>query len=379
MKGFAAFFLAFECSRRIAFKASQATDRALAFFNASATLPLGIASAGPGSRSSSEIHTESSSKEERQQASGDVSYSQSRTRTGRFVAAFVLIVGGAVGAAMYELVGRPAELARVVVWEGRKAWEEGRRGTPKSKAKLHKSRAIMTETSETKGRSVVRGARVPSEEHKSMRLSTFLELRRANTLGIGHGRVLSLAASDRPRPPHPLKRKVVKSKVKSAPKKAVLGPVVGGQRGRQRRKALYAASKQHVRTPPPLSTRPSAYTLLLEHAQRTSILRHTSKNPGAPLTPVPAPVLLLHTYFIAPFITRSTAVDASPPSATLRPESHLRKMWTLRNPVSAGPGSLKSVSSAQSWGSGRVAWALRRLATPYGLGFLTYAWMSGDI
>jgi hypothetical protein len=43
------------------------------------------------------------------------------------------------------------------------------------------------------------------------------------------------------------------------------------------------------------------------------------------------------------------------------------------------PSSLRTLAAAQSWGQGRAAWALRRLASPYGLGFLAYAWLAGDL
>ena len=31
------------------------------------------------------------------------------------------------------------------------------------------------------------------------------------------------------------------------------------------------------------------------------------------------------------------------------------------------------------WASGRVVWSLKRLATPYGVAFLVFAWLGGDL
>ena len=161
-------------------------------------------------------------------------------------------------------------------------------------------------------------------------------------------------------------------------------------------------------------------------AERTSTLAYTSDSRKF-RTAVPAPVLLLHTYFLAPYLARSSSsepfISASgrasqtgqlphlsntqsqrQPSQTTASAARLLSKWINRNPVSSGgpassssssplpqtttflpprpaasPNSVSNTTLARQWGSGRVAWALRRLASPYGIGFVAFAWMSGDV
>lgn len=365
--GFSAFFVVFEMSRRLAFKASLGVDRALAMINSSAILPVG--------QSKREVLDESYRVEGT--SPGDVSYSQSRTKIGRSVAALVLVIGGAIGAALYEFVGRPAELMRIVIWEGRKAWEEGRRGKS-AEAWSHDI-----------GRSRIIGARrrekvLIESNATEMKKGSFLSLRRGNKNGTTLSRVQSSALQRAFRPSHPLK---LNAKAATAKQEAVSIPA--SSKGRRKRTALRLKHRSmspsaHTRTPP-LETRPSAYTLLLEHAQRTSILRFTSalhRRHRLRPTPVPTPILLFHTYFVAPFSPHTPLeAPASSTSSKSKPATRFRlsNLLYFRYPATNGPGSVKSISQAQVWGTGRFAWALRRLASPYSIGFLAFAWMSGDL
>lgn len=377
--GFSAFFVVFEISRRVAFKASLSIDRAIAWWNASAILPASRRRRDDV-ESDDMFHLESLSP-------GDISYSQSRTKSGRIVAALVLVVGGALGAALYELVGRPAELMRIVIWEGRKAWEEGRRGT-KRDAWLHEI-----------GRSQVLGARKRTWDlfygaAKEMNKGSFLELRSGTKNGTNLSRVGSQILMRARRGPHEHSHIAKTTAKKTSDKVVTPKNKPNSERNRLRFKHTLRTESKSKPTPS-LETRPSAYTLLLEHAQRTSTLRYTStlndRHRTRP-TPVPTPILLLHTYFIAPFTTHpspltpsntshkaAAPLDASKGIKKIRLKASLNNLFRFRYPISNAPGSVKSISQAQVWGSGRVAWAVRRLASPYAVGFLVFAWMSGDL
>lgn len=372
--GFSAFFVVFEISRRLAFNASLSVDRALALFNAAASLPVGRGKQ-KDAESDEAIHLETAS-------TGDISYSQSRTKTGRFVAACVLVCGGAIGAALYELVGRPAELMRLVIWEGRKAWEEGRRGTKRDAWRKQNGRAQVT------------GARrrekvLMENAGKELRRGSFLSLRSGNQLGTRLSKVQGSSMQRARRPAHPLK--IV---VKAPQPSEKTTPAVGADKRTGRRwtglKVRHRCAQRPVARPQPsLESRPSAYTLLVEHAKRTSHLRYTSaRNMRHQLqpTPVPTPVLLFHTYFLAPFNPRPSSATMDSPASTAKASTgkptkqfRFRNLLHFKYPISSAPGSVKSISQAQVWGSGRLAWTLRRLASPYSIGFLAFAWMSGDL
>lgn len=383
--GFSAFFVVFEMSRRLAFKASLGVDRALAMFNTSASLPLGQRSRGDDDT----FHLDSTSP-------GDISYSQSRTKTGRIVAALVLVFGGAIGAALYEIVGRPAELMRIVIWEGRKAWEEGRRGTKRDVWRHERGR---TQVIGARNREKILLDNVQNE----LRKGSFLTLRSGNRNGTTLSKVQANHLQKASRPPHPLKLNSTVTAASSLHRPTPAEKVQ--EKSTKRRLGLRLqhntasttslSSSAAKRSIPTLETRPSAYTLLLEHAQRTSVLRYTSafnQRHHTHPTPVPKPVLLFHTYFIAPFSQHSPL--STPPSAskTTSKDSNttnkassssirirVLNLFNFRYPISSGPGSVKSISQAQVWGTGRFAWALRRLASPYSVGFLAFAWMSGDL
>lgn len=329
--GFGSFFCLFEVSRRCAFYASTTVDKISVYFNG-----RGLGVALPS----------------RADGDADVSYNQSRTVQGRIVAVVILLVGGAVGALSYELVGRPFELMRVVIWEGRKQWEQGKR---EPEAPASKPRAAPTRT-----RHVAR------------------------------------------------KRAPLVAKPRAA------------RQGRKRAPKLVRRSKP---AHPTLATRPGALTLLLEHAQSTLKLDRKYGAPDAGQMSKPA--LLAHTYFLAPFLPElpklvldnpvvrnaagvnkrlqrtGPAEKPAPTTVAQRtlhmslasrrravaesPEDKVKRSWVRNNPVNSSLAYAKQGNSSilqhgtRYWASGRVTWALKRLATPYGVAFLVFAWLGGDL
>lgn len=377
--GFASFFLTFECSRRLAHHASTSIDRSIAFLNSSAVLPGGMKLP----YDSRARHADGEVAINSYGVQGDLE--QPRTKTGRVAAAFILVVGGACGGILYELVGRPFELMRIVVWEGRKQWEEGRRG----RGRGTNSPAKAT-WSGGGGRAAKVGGRVAIAQREEEvrrstrsggRMSSYIDLRRSNSAGISASRV---AASRALRHPHHVRRRGKRHAATLHPRHTAPLPkpsfFLGPMRARGRRERTTAATpRKPLSSPAPprhmpnLRTRPSAWTLLVEHAQRTSTLRLTSNAPNAQPTPVPIPILLWHTYMLAPYLLKPPELQqqepgsaaAPPPAAKATkksPEQELRKRWTLKNPVAA-PGSIRSLAAAQRWGSGRVAWALKRVSS----------------
>ncbi|SPO28079.1 uncharacterized protein UTRI_04469_B [Ustilago trichophora] len=512
--GFGSFFFIFEVSRRCAFYASTSVDRVSAWFNAKG---LGIVrpirspqesgeeeSNVVGRRkvddasSRDEMHIEDSGRVSHWIREGrknvpdaDVSYNQSRTVQGRVVAVIILLVGGAVGAFSYELVGRPFELMRVVIWEGRKQWEQGKRepGYRPTHARAASTRAHRKEGESatglnTMGRSVVRGARASAESRAQelgsrafRRRPDFLVLRAENRSGSKMSRVYERAMI--PRAPHPL-RLVGGAKWASPGVHGTAKPMLTSARALQQRKAQRSASSSsphstpsttesnfkpepatHTthgrsrRPAPTLATRPGFLTLLIEHAQSTAKLDRLHSG-GLDPSKASIPLLLLHTYFIAPFLpeipkpvldneivrtaagvdknlrpsssssTHTTSAGdslgdkistvaqrtllmslASRRRSADSPEAKLKRNWIRNNPVNfslastgqkvemkKGEGQTATIArkggfgasdkgtlqkGTRYWASGRVVWTLKRLATPYGVAFLVFAWLGGDL
>ena len=513
--GFGSFFFIFEVSRRCAFFASTGVDRVSAWFNARG---LGIVRTNNPSREEQggeqeetnvvgrrksddglggdEIHIEDAGRlghwiREGQKgvSDADVSYNRSRTVQGRVVAVVILLVGGAVGAFSYELVGRPFELMRVVIWEGRKQWEQGKRepGYRATRTRTASKPATSKEGEgfSTMGRSAVKGARASAAARAEelggrafRRRPDFLVLRAENTAGTRVSRIWERAKISRP--PHPL-RLAAATRLGSLGMYGTAAPMLTSARALQQRKAQRKSGAQssnatltdtdkseqpkvetrtalgRIRRPSPsLATRPGFLTLLIEHAQSTAKLDRThSGGPDPSKTSIP--LLLLHTYFIAPFlpeipkpmldneITRTVAgVDKQlrpqPPysSSTTKnaaenigdkistaaqrtllmslasrrtsansPEAKLKRNWIRNNPVNfslassnatrahsgheQGDGKARKAGGfgasdkrtlqkgTRYWASGRVVWTLKRLATPYGVAFLVFAWLGGDL
>ncbi|PWZ03672.1 hypothetical protein BCV70DRAFT_197877, partial [Testicularia cyperi] len=524
--GFGSFFFIFEVSRRCAYFASTSVDRVSAWFNGRG---LGIvrppSDADPGSSgrdasnvvgrrtgdeagSGDEVHIEGVGEWIRQGqksvSDADVSYNQSRTVQGRVVAVIILLIGGAVGALSYELVGRPFELMRVVIWEGRKEWEQGKRepgasSRPSKSARSAKRRSGFPASGEssatgftTLGRSAIKGARVvrASDGNKSVRkrLPDLVTLRSQNRCGTTATRIW--AAASLSRPSHPLRRPKPMPGSEQSVQGKVSKPMLTSSRllmERKKARSKDSPSNADGKVPdqaaeseetlhrtmgrklrqapsPTLATRPGFLTLLIEHAQSTHRLDRRYGSPDAAKASIP--LLLLHTYFIAPFLpeipkpildnalvraaagvdhrlkpadaSASTTSPSTPAPATATkpmpavttvaqrtllmslasrrrsadsPEAKVKRNWIRNNPVNvslagaapspsssslagAKPGSRMTQgptggfgSSDRStlqkgtryWASGRVVWALKRLATPYGVAFLVFAWLGGDL
>ena len=516
--GFGSFFFIFEVSRRCAFFASTGVDRVSAWFNARGlgiVRPAGAKEGGDGDSNvvgrrkgddglndGGEMHIEDGRmahwirEGQRNNPDADVSYNQSRTVQGRVVAVIILLVGGAVGAFSYELVGRPFELMRVVIWEGRKQWEQGKR-KPGYRAAQTRAAARRPTPKEgegstgftTLGRSAVKGPRASAAAQAEelgakafRRRPDFLVLRTENSSGTKVSRVLKTAKI--PRPPHPL-RLVAKNTLPSREVNGTAAPMLTSSLALQQRKAhktLASASASESATPshagsatqpemgkrtigrnrrpaPSLATRPGFLTLLIEHAQSTAKLDRLHSG-GLDPSKASIPLLLLHTYFIAPFLpeipkpvldneivrtaagvdkhlrpssssspldsfSKNTIGDkistvaqrtllmsfASRRRTADSPEAKLKRNWIKNNPVnfslaSNGAGATTGVKTAEGrmaaqaglkkggfgasdrgtlqkgtryWASGRVVWTLKRLATPYGVAFLVFAWLGGDL
>ena len=217
----------------------------------------------------------------------DVSFSTSRTISGRVIAALCLIVGGACGAAIYELVGRPFELAREVVWQGRKNWEEGKRKSKDyDKYAWTGGHGRSSSSNKRHGRGFGRGfvgARV--KYRRSMTKSKgirngLIELRSGNSLGNRNSRIESGFRMGFDRPPHPLRLGKIRNRERKIEGLERLRNERNNQRlGPNRKRNQSKTSSRKVSNPeiraeieqqriqPSLSTRPSALTLLIEHAR----------------------------------------------------------------------------------------------------------------
>ncbi|CAO1632899.1 unnamed protein product [Parajaminaea phylloscopi] len=425
--GFASFFLIFEMSRRTAYTSSTAIDRSIAWWSAKSTLPL----RGAGENSTVADYNAGDHDEivRANAIQADLSYTASRTKSGRAIAALVLIIGGAIGAFAYEAVGRPFELMRLIIWQGRRRWQQARE---RQKKRARGGRSTRSLRLRGKGGSII----VAAANSSASRLESLITLRIANSAGTRIPRVH--AYFNQSHPPHPLKRLGKQLRAASGDgttqERSASGKVL-----QQGHRSFHQASRNRSGEAKVPSRPPSAVTLLLQHAERTSTLAYTSSSQRF-RTAVPSPVLLAHTYFVAPYLSslapgsnggsseeRSGGQPAGQPSdgklsasasasssLTTRSAAQLLNRWTNRNPVSASialpsslargsssasvgssagglplsylpskpsraPGSIVAASSARSWGSGRTAWALRRLATPYSLGMLCFAWMTGDV
>ncbi|SJX64066.1 uncharacterized protein SRS1_14721 [Sporisorium reilianum f. sp. reilianum] len=481
--GFGSFFFIFEVSRRCAFFASTSVDRVSAWFNGRGlgiVRPIGSGSSPQEAEGSNVVGRRKSDDESRngdvhiedagqvgrwiRQGQGsvpdaDVSYNQSRTVQGRVVAVVILLVGGAVGAFSYELVGRPFELMRVVIWEGRKQWEQGKREpgyrTPKTRTpstRTHSSHGDAGTGFSTVGRSAVKGARANAAA-RAMQLGPrafrrrpdFLVLRAENSLGTRMSRIFERAMI--PRSPHPLRRAAGTSKWAYPGANGTAAPMLTSSRALLERKANRSAqhtppaarnAKATYKPAPSLATRPGFLTLLIEHAQSTAKLDRLHAG-GLDPSQASIPLLLLHTYFIAPFLpeipkhvldnqvvrtaagvdkhlqpssSTSSATNSIPDKVSTvaqrtlllslasrrraadSPEAKLKRNWIRNNPVNfslaSGKGQVATRGveggkrvlqreGTRAWASGRAMWALKRLATPYGVAFLVFAWLGGDL
>lgn len=359
----------------------------------------------------------------------DLSYTASRTKTGRVIAAFVLILGGAIGAFAYEAVGRPFELMRLIIWQGRRQWQRAR---AKQRQRAKGGRSARSFHVSGRGGQVVSA----TANSSACRLDNLLTLRPNNSTGTRLPRMQLLFSQSHP--PHPLRKPGRQLGVSpeaedtaAQPRRASSDAVVSRCRYQSKIEAHVALKVS--RHPP------RALGLLLQHAERTSKLAYTSYERKF-RTAVPAPVLLAHTYFIAPYLLSpgaelprdgdsgrleaqakggkaaiSSSASKSSKSITTQSAARLLSKWINKNPVltsitlpssakvgresscsvgsSAGdlslsylpnrpasaPALLQTTSAARARGSSRTAWALRRLVTPYSLGMLCFAWLTGDV
>ncbi|KAK0528451.1 hypothetical protein OC842_004544 [Tilletia horrida] len=489
--GFAAFFTVFELSRRCAYHSSIAIDRFEAWINTMVPLlrfgqptstpsdNLVHADLGRRRRAGDDFYIESSSPSSNARSNffgdsdiqPDISYNSTRTVPGRVIAALVLVVGGAIGATLYELVGRPFELMRIVIFTGTRDWEkevdkrrraaaareqarssngakseESARGRsaqirPRfdiSAGKIHTSPASHGPSTRAAspdralhGRTAICGARTRALNQTALLegagpgagtsgVGLFLTLRSSNTMGSTLSRVSSSALRARRRPAHPLAllpsqavaRRDRDAKVAQSVERrdAKLARWAGARAGSVSASASSSSSSPEQRAAAPkLPARPSALSLLIAHAQATdpAFKREMTQRFPAPIAYL---ALCGKAYFVGPFVAnaggpdtylgalkaderaaraRKAAIEqakarveavhgasasASEAPRVARPQS---VVWQLRHRGShAWDGALRWTSVA--WES-RWGWALRKMATPYGLGFLAFAWFGGDL
>ncbi|KAL9936821.1 hypothetical protein V8E36_004056 [Tilletia maclaganii] len=522
--GFSAFFIVFELSRRCAYHSSMAVDRFEAWINT--TIPLlrfsspsptpqpgsDLVHAQPVPRShrneDNSFHIESAQQQYRSNARDpdsiqpDISYNATRTLSGRVIAALVLVVGGAIGATLYELVGRPFELMRLVIFTGTRRWEGevqrwrssqeqsskgARQTTDRGRAFLLSGRSARGKAASAStrtvraaspdrlahGRSSIRGARLRALEHavairspsflssahhqqhhraaRSLGVGLFLTLRSENTMGGSTSRVSLSLLNARRRPAHPLalmpeKRSQARERdarmrqswERARERGEMTGLTYRIATGARARGAGGSSADTHpqsarVRKEEEEPPRPSALALLTAHAKHTdpAFLREALQHYPRPLALL---ALLGKAYFVGPFVAnagkgdtylgalkadelkareRRAARAAASAAAAGRKRSNLdfrsnhdgsggsvgarngaASSERSRAPASSTSTTLESYyrlrdrgthawDGAMRWGSvaweSRWGWALRRMATPYGLGFLAFAWYGGDL
>lgn len=123
--------------------------------------------------------------------------------------------------------------------------------------------------------------------------------------------------------------------------------------------------------------KPSAYSMLRDHALHHWRHQHPRRNPLPPTFP-----LMIQTYFLQPFgLTFRSALKVHHgvvPGGT--PENSVRHRWTIRNTVNQSiVGPEKVGQQVGSYGSRATWWLLRRMATPYGAGLAAFAIFGGDL
>lgn len=438
--GFASFFAVFEISRRVAYHASMAVDMVYYTFNRGPALtPVPAAPGGAAPRRAQgdvQIADAQPSDWRNDQDYGqpsevdnDVSYKASRSLLGRTVAAVVLIAGGALGAASYELLGRPAELMRTVLFDGERAWHRAMRphaatgssaaahapaspsaqhsafrrrrhavhgGGPaagaRSRAPRRIRRAMRTGAIPGRGVSVAPAPRAPGAYARSWatRRATLAALRHANTAGTSAPRIGWAACV-----PGSVVHGVHAS---NSHHRSLAGNRSGNGFGSERASAAASGASEQPqrrrtrkearwervrRTQMQLAKaggmrKPSAIGILREYAVRQWRRAHPRVAAGS----VPGTMsLLVQTYFLQPL---GLGMDRRAPLRTalqLRTTgvvpagtqaNALRHTWSAHNAVSksvvGSKGALNPKAGARfSW------WLLRKAFTPYGLAFAFFA------
>lgn len=281
--GFACFFVVFEWARRAALDVSLRADQLRQYVRQ--RLPPSL-----------RLGTRDAQRDADMNASMDQSFGASRSVLGRCSAAFVLVLGGAIGAWIYSVVSRPIELVRMVLWH--------RLYVPPRKPRAYSRQASALTN--------VRAARMPSASAR-----------------IGVARTTRHLRCDRRRLPPP--RTHIRWRLRAANT---------GASG-----LLPAAVQARFRS--------TTLARLLRYARMTAPPRLGT----SPLH------LLAHTYLVRPFVFPDLCKPSAPRPWGAAPAAHS----THHIPASALRPKL------------RLSWLWSRLLTPYGCGFLVFAWMSGDL
>lgn len=380
--GFASFFAVFEVSRRVAYHASIAVDMVYYTFNKSPTLLPGAQGGGNVPRSATpsgstgDVHVfDVSSKTDNvdeSETKNDYSFQASRSLLGRTVAAVTLIAGGALGAATYELLGRPAELMRTVLFESERLWHQSVR--PQAQRSAFRPRRSSAVGEPGKATHTQQPRRVRRAVCPTLPIPPRVSGTHVRSVGQRRAALASLRISSTPGSSAP--------RVTTTPAGTAMTAVTPEQKRQPRAKAR----RERVRSSYEHLTRqrkPSAWSMLRDHA----ILhwrRHNPRGQRPPTLP-----LMFQTYFLQPFglntfFSLGLFPHAKRPSAAVvaggSPENALRHRWTIRNSVNPSVvGSEKLVPRVGSYWSRATWWILRRVATPYGAGLAAFAIFGGDL
>ncbi|WFD17860.1 hypothetical protein MCAP1_000069 [Malassezia caprae] len=239
--GFACFFIVFEWARRAALYVSLRADQ----------LRQSVRQALPPAL---RLGSHDAQRDADTNASMDQSFGASRSVLGRCSAAFVLVLGGAIGAWIYSVVSRPIELVRMVLWH--------RLYVPPRKPRAYSRQASALTN--------VRAARMPSASAR-----------------IGLARTTRHLRCDRRRVPPP-PRSHIEWRLRAA------GPDAGGR----------------LKRPGPVQERLPSTTLarLLRYARMTAPPRLGA----SPLH------LLVHTYLVRPFVFPDLCKPSAPRPSVCR-------------------------------------------------------------
>ncbi|PKI85804.1 hypothetical protein MVES1_000682 [Malassezia vespertilionis] len=328
--GFSCFFISFEWARRIAFSASQSVDNTV------------YRLWKRNMDSTEELH------EHHDKHRMDFSFNASRTVYGRVTAAMILVCGGAIGALLYELVSRPVEYVRMVLAHRLYMPQRGR----------------------------VHNVRLKTVHAAPLRQATSLyNIRPVRTVGlvprISNVHALRFVRTQRRR----LSRAHVLHIPRRKPRRSLPLPLQQPPGNFARMSRKFQAMQARFRVWLHMFSQ-STFAKLLQYAQIT-------KPRNAPNFTIS---LMVDTYLVRPFthpeLCRSTAPrpwGAGPPAQKPHRKSLLDSMQP--KPGTLGSKFAGSKPSKHWWSRIRVpiGYMVNRLTSPYGIAFLAFAWMGGDL
>ncbi|WFD29136.1 hypothetical protein MSPP1_000141 [Malassezia sp. CBS 17886] len=300
--GFSCFFTTFELARRTAFSLSQCVDRAV--HSVRHYIPT-------RERADREPHS-----------ALDFSFDASRTVFARVAAALVLVFGGAAGSVLYDLVSRPIEFVRMVLWH--------------SLYVSYAQRAPGAQGNRASGSLV----NMPPARRSASTYAVRASIRRLRTL---RQRVPPAASSSAPSATTAPTRHMRRVRVHAR--------LHGGN--------SISKLMRYARLTQPPGPRQNAFELFVN----TFLARP----------------------YLHPELCRAAAPrpwGAAPPAAQPPARGGL---FPWMSPEKGTLGSRLALQTARvygPWGARfgqRAGWFLNRIMSPYGCAFLVFAWMGGDL